>query len=487
MGVKTEGDWAARRRRMNRGRPGLEISAAALMMLWPAIFNGYPILYPDAMMYMHDGLLAARALFLHQYSAHYGTRSNVYGLSIVPLHWNASAWPIVVVNALLLAWVILLVVRSVLLGRTSRYYLGLLALLSLLTGMSWYVSLPTPDILGPMLYLAIYLLVFVPEGLSRTERWALYLDSGWGIASHSSHLLVAAGLWLGLVSLMKRPTPMQRRGLAQVAGVIVVAVGVQVAVNWALIGRPALNPDRAPFLMARVVADGPGRWYLQQHCGDRHWAICEDVGRLPDSAEDFLWFQAGLWTGAPESKRLRLQQEEMPLVEATLRAYPWAELRFNTIAIRRQLLRSFGLMELSLNPALITDFYMVLPGERSRYLATRQAQDRLPLRLFSTIQAWMVGMSLAILGWFGWMRLRHKRAGLRSVPGGRLAGLALVLGLAVVGNAVVCATLSTVSQRLGGRVIWLVPLVAGLMAATLTEEWRDRRNALRAERAAQAV
>ena len=51
------------------------VLAGALFMTWPALYNRYPLLYPDSMSYLEDGRLVARALFLHKFSADYGGRS----------------------------------------------------------------------------------------------------------------------------------------------------------------------------------------------------------------------------------------------------------------------------------------------------------------------------------------------------------------------------------------------------------------------------
>ena len=59
----------------------------------------------------------ARAVFLHRFSTDYGGRF-IYCLGILPPHWNTTPWPIVGLNALLTAYVIWLVVRSILPGQT---------------------------------------------------------------------------------------------------------------------------------------------------------------------------------------------------------------------------------------------------------------------------------------------------------------------------------------------------------------------------------
>src|SRR5271165_624954 len=86
----------------------------ALFLAWPAFYNGFPLLYPDSVTYLTDGRPVARALFLHQFANYYGMRSFFYSLGILPFHWYISPWPIVALQCLLIAFVLWLVVRSIL-------------------------------------------------------------------------------------------------------------------------------------------------------------------------------------------------------------------------------------------------------------------------------------------------------------------------------------------------------------------------------------
>lgn len=79
-------------------------------LTWPALFNRYPLLYPDSITYIADGRLVARALFLHELSGYYGTRSLIYSLGILPLHCNATLWSVVALQALLTGYILWLVV-----------------------------------------------------------------------------------------------------------------------------------------------------------------------------------------------------------------------------------------------------------------------------------------------------------------------------------------------------------------------------------------
>jgi hypothetical protein len=441
------------------------VLAGALLMTWPAFFNRYPLLYPDSMTYLGDGRLVARALFLHEFSSYYGMRSFFYSLGILPWHWNVTLWPVVVPQAILTAYVLWLVVRSILPRRTLHCYLVLIASLSLLTSMSWFVCLILPDFLGPVLYLCIYLLVFARETLSRAEWFFVIVIAWWAIVSHATHLMLAAGLCVLLVLLcLRRLAWMRRRwkAVGEVAMIVVLAAISQLALHAYLYGKPSLNGERPPFLMARVIADGPGFWYLQQHCPEVKFVLCDHLQQLPQEPDKFLWGEDGIWQNVDDETEQRLMQEEMPFVLATLRAYPRAQLSRSAANFWRQLL-TFGFDVFGPSDWMAQEFANVLPGDRARYLQSRQARDDLPLDFFTSVQNWTVIFSLLIIVAFLPRLWRTRQP--------RLIGLSVIIVSTVIANALVTGALSMVEDRLQSRVVWLVPL----LAEVLILDWFDQR------------
>lgn len=436
----------------------------ALIMAWPAFFNGFPLLYPDSMTYVDDGRIVARALFLHQFSDYYGIRSFFYSLGILPLHWNITLWPVVALQCLLVAFILWLVARSFAPRKTIPPYLVLVILLSLFTGMSWYATLIMPDILGPLLYLSIYLLVFARETLSRWERICLYLIAWWAVTAHATHLVLCAGLCaiLALLLAVDRPFRRRLRSVLEVAAIVALAAAAQLALHGYLYGKPSLNGERPPFLTARIIADGPGRWYLEKHCGELKWAICGHVHNLPDDPDNFLWAPDGIYQNASEDETRRLRQQEVPFALATLRAYPREQI-FRSAANCWGQLTTFGFDDLDAGSWVLDEFDKVLPRARSNYVRSRQAQDALPLELLTTIQFWAVMASLAVMAVFVPLLGRRRSS--------RIAGLSLVIVSMVVANAAVTGALSMVEERFECRVIWLLPLLAGMYIL----DWRESR------------
>lgn len=433
------------------------VLAGAVLMAWPAFYNRYPLLYPDSMSYLEDGPLVARALFLHQFSADYGGRSFIYCLGILPLHWNVTPWPIVGLNALLTAYVIWLVVRSILPRKTVTHYFALVAALSLLTGLGWFVSLIMPDIYGPVLYLSVYLLVLAPETLAPAERGAVGLIAGWSVASHVTHLMLASGLCvtLALLAPLRRGAARQRfQAVGKVAMIVVVAAGAHLALHTYLYGQPSLNGKRAPFLLARVIVDGPGRWFLRQNCQDTKLVICNYVNEIPDDTNAFLWNLDGVWQTASPATKEQLRREEMRVVWGTLRTYPRQEL-FISLAHFGAQLTTFGLWDYGPNAWVLQEFDQVLPRGRPSYLRSRQARTALPDDFSSSAQDWTVAASLLLTVLFSLSLWRRRPS--------RLIGLSTVVAFVILANAFVTGVFSNVEDRYQSRVIWLIPLLAALL------------------------
>jgi len=425
-------------------------------MAWPAFLSGFPLMYPDTPAYLLAGRRVAAAILLNHRSSYYGGRSLIYSLGIFPFHLDRTVWPVAALQCLLTSWLLWLVFRSISPRKSWIHFLILIALLSLLSSLSWFGSFIMPDILGPDLYLCIFLLVFAPDTISRAERVALYLISWWAIVSHATHLLIVIALCCALTAVaIFKQIPLRRylAIAAELAIIIVLAVGAQISLNAFLYGQPSLGGDRPPFLTARLVADGPGRWYLEKHCPESGWEMCRYVNNLSGSSNRFLWSQDGVWVNATLSSRKLILSQDQSLAIAIFRAYPREQFVQSLNNFLRQLV-TFDLGGFGPHFTIDMELSKALPKAQWLYFESRQAHNQLPRRLFYWIQhgavvASLVGLAI-LLPWF-----------LRSRPM-RLIALGFVIAAAIVANALFTSTLSTVDGRFGSRAIWLVPFFAVL-------------------------
>ncbi len=435
-------------------------------MTWPALYNGFPLMYPDTLDYVKAGRPVALALLRHRRSSYYGLRSLIYSLGILPFHLGGTIWPIIAMQCLLTSFVLWMVVRSIVPNKTASRFLVLMLFLSLFSSLSWHGSYAMPDILGPDLYLCVYLLVFARNTLSRIERWAVYLIAWWAIDSHASHLPIVLCLCLLLALLaMFRSKPLRSylRIAGELTAILALAIGAQLALNTFLYGKSSLNGTRPPFLTARLVADGPGRWYLQNDCGVPKWEMCKYVNRLSDpsgTTNRFLWAADGVWMSATVDSQQRILRQDTPFAIAVLRTYPVAQFEKSAANFFRQL-TSFRLEDLGRHSVVVDHIGEVLPKAQWQYFESRQAHNQLPASLFTSIQYGVVVLSfLSLFAFLPWLW--------RSRPP-RLLRIGLVILSTVTINALFTSTLSMVASRYESRVIWLVPFLAALCALTWYE------------------
>ena len=422
------------------------------LLWWPAIANRYPLLFPDTLDYLGEGRPVLYAIFHAHHPAFGGMRSALYSLGIYGFHLNRTPWPILALHAVIAVYIVYLAVRSIRARDAFRNTLLILAALSILTSLSWYICLLMPDILGAPLYLAVYLLAFARATLSRAEQGIVAALAIFCATSHSTHLLIAILLCILLAALkLFRRSTHSTPNLTLVTSTIAVAILLQLTINARLFGHASLDGNRPPYLEARLVADGPGRLFLQEHCAQLDWLLCRSVTNLPTNDDDFLWAANGIWSSATPAQQFELRREELPLALGILRAYPRRQLAVSASNAWQQLI-GFGLDDFDNNDYMQSNLNTVLPNARAAYDRSLQARDATPWHLFTIAQNITVAVSLlAILALLP-QAVRHRDT--------CLLGLTTILVTAVVLNAVLTGALSEVDSRYQARIIWLLPLLA---------------------------
>ncbi len=437
-------------------RVGAAVLTGALLLIWPAFFNGYPLLFSDSGGFLHQ-TLGPLMLWDKPY---------VYGPFLRAFHWRISLWGPVIAQGLILSHLLWLMQRVVRGDATPLWHIGLCAFAALATAAPVSTALLMPDIFAPIVVLGLFLLGFGGAALTRLERGYLVALVALGIAAHLAHLPLALGL--GGVALLLRLWRYPARLLAMVLPVVI-AVGALLATNAIGHGRVALSPYGSVFMLARLQEDGPAAAVLKARCPDADWYLCAFTDRLPMPANDFLW--------APDSPVNRdaagasrflggamLAPEAGQIVAETLRADPLGVARAMASNMVAQLGR-FGIGDTLDNAHFAVAVRpRIEQGFSARELAAfdqaRQAQDMLkdamtPLNLLHLL---VVLLALPLLAWAAW----------------RGQGLALALALfvlaAVLGNALICGGLSAPHPRYGARIMWLLPVAALLC-------WPHRRKA----------
>ena len=424
----------------------LAVLGGAVLLGWPALLNGYPLVFIDTVSYLEHTILGALPW----------DKAPAYGPALAASHWRVTLWGSLAAQLVLISWLLWLVQRGALGQARAGLHVGICAGMAALTALPWFASTLMPDVFAGVAALAIFLLGFCAHRLSRGERVAITALGAFAVAAHLSHLVVALALVAVVVVLRLRVAPSLRA-----AAVPALAVCVLLGVNLVDAGRATLSQNGSIFLLARLQADGPAVETLRTHCPDAGWYLCGFVDRLPMDSDTFLWSPDSPVsrdaTGQPRFMgSVALVPEAGAILRATITERPVAVLRAMLSNALHQLIRvrvgdTLGNVHLDLSARrMIRDGFP--PRELAAFDAGLQMRggllDAAAPFLWPHLPALGMALVLAVLAF--------PRAG----PEQR--ALVLVALAAIVANAVATGALSAQHDRYGARIIWILPLAAVL-------------------------
>jgi hypothetical protein len=446
----------------------LAVVASAFLLCWPAFWNRFPLVFPDGAQYLWNGKTIVRQLLGFHRPHLVDARSEIFSVFTYLFYRSLGVWTALALQALLASWILWLVVRSVVPRRQVTVFLVLSAGLSFFTAASWFVSFLMPDILGPLLYLSVYLLIFAPDTLRRWEKWLLLCIAWFAITAHATHLVLAAWLCLVLgVCWLCGWSAMRQRGvwLLRVCAVTLLAVGTQVALHTVLYGEPSVFGVSMPFLTGRLLDDGPARTYLQEHCQNRDWVLCSHLDNLPKTDGDFL---GSFWQTATPAQQRQLRKQQMPLLFAVLATYPQEQLKH----FWSNFLQMMGYVgvdyEFNDNPVWSQPMDSTIWKVYGGYLRSRQRQNAMPWLSFRGLQEKIVLVALGLLVLLLPGVWQHRK----DLSCLRMLGLSVIVLCVLPANAFLCAGISGNYPRYQGRMAWMFVLLAALLAVHKLQQGR---------------
>ena len=426
--------------------------SSALMVLAltiPALWNGFPLIFPDTGGYLTRPIEGTLEL----------GRSALYGLFLyagIPF----AFWPNVVVQAAMIVWLVVLSLRT--LGRGHRPWLalGITAALTVGTSLPWLTGLLLPDVLFPVAVLALYLLAFRADRLATWERVVLACMIAFAIASH----MAAAGLCAAMIAALYLLTRIERLALPKprlTFAACSVAAGIALCPisNWAITGSFALTPGGSSFLFGRLVEDGIVARYLDERCPDAALRLCAYKASLPDEADDWLWDpdspfrKLGGWQG--------LEGEQREIILATLARYPLMHATAAAADTMQQLISFQTEVSLANNEPTLETFADRVPQLFPKLMGARQQNGRINVSALNLVHVPLAALAIAGLACALIFRRR-----LHVAPELNAFFLTVMLSLCI--NAAVCALLSHSVDRYQSR---LVPLAVFAMALLVADRW----------------
>ena len=406
-----------------------------LMLLAPALWNGYPLLQWDTGGYLarwYEGYLVP-------------SRSTVFGLY---LHFGEDSgfWLNMGIQALATLWILQLTLRVFGLAGSSRL-MGASVALILTTALPWLASLLLTDIFAGLSVLSLFLLVLHGDTISGTERFSLFAFTAFAAATHSATLGVLLGLCCaGWIARPFLPARFSVAGLVQGTLTIVAGAGMLLAANFALSGQLAWTPGGYGVAFGRMLQDGIVARYLGDHCPQAQLKLCPYRDELPATADAFLWGNSMF----NALGRFKGMNDEMGFIALhSLAEYPLWQAEAAIAATAQQLVHvATGEGSSGWIPHTYGIIERYIPSQIKPMRAARQQHWDINFAAVNWIHVPVALLSmLAVFGIFASAIWRRRLDDLTL--------LAATVSFALLGNAFICGVISGPHDRYGARMIWV--------------------------------
>ncbi|MGX7742043.1 hypothetical protein [Rhodopseudomonas parapalustris] len=441
----------AQARRSNAARIALFV--LPLLMLAPAIWNGYPLLQYDTGGYLarwYEGYLVIN-------------RSTSYGIYL-HLGEQTQFWLNLAFQAIVSLWIIQLTLRVF--GITGPFRLAAIGVgLIAITALPWITSMLLTDIFAGLSVLTLFLLIAYRNQTTTLEKILLFAFTAFAASTHSATMIVLSGVcaagWVLLPWLRGRITA---SGLTQASSALVLGALLVLGCNYALSGKLTWTPGGSGVAFGRMLQDGIVKRYLDDHCPQQQLKLCPYKDELPPTGDDFLWGGNNMFD---KLGRFDGMSDEMEFIsKQALIAYPWIQAKAAAKATWDQLVHvATGEGTNGWLPHTYGIIERYLPEQSKAMRAAKQQHwdinfdavnvVHVPVALGSMV------LMLAILGSAAWRR--------------RLDDVTLLAGtvtLALLGNAMVCGIISGPHDRYGSRIVWIATFTAMIAAVAYLRNGR---------------
>ena len=171
------------------------LALSMYMLLWVAVFNGYPVFYPDSGQYLWVSFDLQPPIY----------RTIGYSIFIRLVGFGASPWLVVVAQSVIAIFILhsafdFIVRQNGPSERGGLVFLGMMVFLALGTTLPWFVGQIMPDVFTGLCLLSLFLLLYDSKiSLERTVLLSAVLCIS--IGTHITHLLTVILLLLAIFVL----------------------------------------------------------------------------------------------------------------------------------------------------------------------------------------------------------------------------------------------------------------------------------------------
>ena len=425
----------------------------ALLLMFDSFFNGFPIVYSDTSTFIASGFELQTPF----------DRPITYGLFLRFFSLNGlSLWLVVFTQALIVSFLLILLVKTII---NHKNYLLIaivsILLLSLFTGLSWTVCQLIPDIFTSIALMCLILLLFGKT--QKTTTFLLFIIFVISIAMHISHILMFVTILVSIFIFKKRFFAVQENPhLNRTLSILILLTIASVFTMGS-----AISKSKHVFFMGAMVEHGILKKYLDENCSHQNFKLCAFKDSLPAKAYQFVWdeksplYKVGGWSDS--------KQEFNQIITATLTQPKYILLHFTeSLKATFQQLVNFKIgdgngsfLEGTLLFERISKYFT---SDVSLYKTSKQNKTEVLFeKSWNLVFTFFIILSSILLLYLLFLNK------LMSKPN---KSIFLVFMLGIIINAWDCGTFANAIDRLGCKMMWLIPFMAIIGIQQVYQTWR---------------
>jgi hypothetical protein len=423
---------------------GLLFIFTTLLLMWPSLYNHFPLTNPDSGSYIHNGYINDLPK----------DRPVFYSWYIKWISREKSLWYVVLSQCLLLASLITAAIFRFFPKLHFALKSGSVILLSLCTSAGWFSGQLMPDIFTSIILLSILLFYATPHWSIKILLSVIIFASA---CLHNSSLINVSSFSLFLILLsvalkqyrsLLKPS-LQLFSISLLSWIATCSLHYQYDYGFV--------PSRSGhiFLMGRMAENGILKKYLKEYCPTQNMKLCAYQDNIPDKAWDFIWNDDGAFahSGGWDSSKSEYTKIIMgSLSKPEYLALHISEAIKGTVEEACLVTVGDGLLFDIETSNVIYKIEEHFPDKLQYLRDSKQAKDKLSFTTLNLIYQSFALLSIAITLI---ILFKNKTGNTRYL-------LSIVM-LFILINAFTSCTFANVLPRLNARVFWVLPFFCTLI------------------------
>jgi hypothetical protein len=295
--------------------------------------------------------------------------------------------------------------------------------------------------------------LFETPGKKNPELYCVFLPA---CSMHFSHFMFVLALLL-VVLLCRRFFGLGKNAYQQMA--ILLGLGLIGIIP----GASALSKSKHVFFFGAMVEHGIVKEYLDEHCSEKNYRLCAYKDSLPSRAYVFIWDKKSPFYKIGGWKQSKTEFNTIIYGSLTEPKYIWLHIKASALATCEQLLHfriADGMGSFKEKTPLFERLQTYSPHDINLYRQSGQYRQTLETitNAWNILIALTMALSMAALMAVAWFHRSMKKNIVRP---------AMLLFAGILINAWNNGTFANAIDRLGAKMMWMIPLAAFLLLADL--------------------